>query len=133
DVPRILASLVGAADDRVLVVLRLERIAPNHLLDDSGEEIVRPHRRQAAGVAADRRAQPVIDIGVEHVSFLPRCKQQPHRLRIQFSSLPGLTRQSMDPRVKPAGDEGKGNASTSADHYPRLKLGNAAGPDKRYG
>ncbi len=84
DIARVLAGLVGVAHDSVFVIRGFEGIAADHFLDHAGQKIVRPHRRQAARVPADRRAQAVIDIGVEghkesfltdsggHLSFITR-------------------------------------------------------------
>jgi len=58
DVARILAGLVGAADDRVLEIVGRERRARDELPDDAGEKVVGAPGK-AAGMAPDRRAQPV--------------------------------------------------------------------------
>ncbi len=71
DIARVFAGLVGAADDGVFVIPGLEGIARDQRRDHPGEQVIRPYRRKHAGMAADGRAQTVIDIGIHHGTNLP--------------------------------------------------------------
>ena len=52
--------------EHVLDVVGLEGGEREQRLDDRGREIVGAHRGQLAAVAAEGRAQPVVDVGIEH-------------------------------------------------------------------
>ena len=71
DAAAVLAGLVGAADDDILDPGRVERALLDDGRDDRGQHVVGPHPGERAGMAAEGRAQTVIDIGVEHGSVPP--------------------------------------------------------------
>ncbi|MOA40735.1 hypothetical protein D3C78_1626350 [compost metagenome] len=62
-VARVLAGLVGATGDDVLVDLGGERVARHQGAHHAGQQVVRAYRGQGAGVAAEGRTQAVVDIG----------------------------------------------------------------------
>src|SRR5271166_2674168 len=70
DAAAVLAGLVGAADDDVLDLLRVERALLDDFGDDRRQHVVGPHPGESAGVAAEWGAQSVVDVAVEHGRFL---------------------------------------------------------------
>ena len=66
DAAAVLARLIGAADDDILDLVRAKPLSPTTLAIDRGQHVVGPHLGERAGMAAERGAQTVIDIGVEH-------------------------------------------------------------------
>ena len=73
DVAAVLAGLAGAADRHVVDDLGREARARHHLLDDAGQQVVGAHARQRSGMAAERRAQSIVDVGFEHGRGSPRA------------------------------------------------------------
>ena len=71
DAAAVLAPLVGAADDDILDLGWVERALRDDGGDDGGQHVVGPHPGERAGVAAERCAQAVIDISVEHGAVPP--------------------------------------------------------------
>src|SRR5262249_3832937 len=69
----VLARLIGATDDDVLDLFRVEGALLDELGDDCGQHVVGPHPGEGAGVAAEGGAQSVVDIAVEHGRFLLAC------------------------------------------------------------
>ena len=67
DIAVVLAGLVGAAGvDLVDGARREARRLGERRPDDMGEQVVRPHRRQRAAVAPDRRAHALAEKGFSH-------------------------------------------------------------------
>src|SRR5260370_35524616 len=70
DAAAVLAGLIGAADDDVFDLVGVERALLDDLGYDRGQHGGGPHSGQGPGVAAERGAQSVVDIAVEHGRFL---------------------------------------------------------------
>src|SRR5438105_188602 len=70
DAAAVLAGLIGAADDDVLDLFRVEGALLDNLGDDRGQHVVGPHSGERARVAAERGAQGIVDVAVEHGRFL---------------------------------------------------------------
>ena len=68
DVAAVLARLRDAAHDHVADLRGVDLVARHHFLQHFGGEVVGTHRRELAGVAADRGAQSVVEVGIEHGS-----------------------------------------------------------------
>src|SRR5215467_5110980 len=71
DAAAVFASLIGAADDDILDLLRVERALLDDLGNNRGEHVIGPHSRQGAGVAAEGCALTVVQVSVEHPRVLP--------------------------------------------------------------
>src|SRR3974377_1042705 len=70
DTAAIFAGLIGAADDDVFELLRIERALLDDLRNDRSQHVVGPHPGERPGMAAERGAQGVVDVAVEHGRFL---------------------------------------------------------------
>src|SRR5690606_666444 len=68
DVAGVFTGLVGVAHDDVFVVLAVEGVAGDHGADHLGQQVVRTHRGQGTSVAAEGRAQTIIDISSHRVT-----------------------------------------------------------------
>ena len=75
----ILTGLIGVADDHVFKARRLETIALYQLADHPGQQVIRPHRRQRAAVAAKGSAQTIVNIGIKH--YILRMRSMLHATR----------------------------------------------------
>ena len=70
DAATVLASLIGATDDEILDLLRLERRFRQEVLEHIGQQVVRTHLRERPGMAAEWSAETFVNICVEHVGIL---------------------------------------------------------------
>src|SRR6516162_182707 len=80
DAAAVFARLIGAANDDILDLFRVERALLDDLGDDRGEHVIGPHSRESAGVAAEGCALTVVQVSVEHDRLLPAASPPAGRL-----------------------------------------------------
>src|ERR1700704_6519789 len=68
--PAVLTGLVGTAHDEIFDLLGLECRFSHQLLQDLGQQIVGAHFCERSRMAAERRTQSFVNIGIEHGGIL---------------------------------------------------------------